>query len=289
MDPAWWAKRARLGEVGRPSAFILRVVRIAIGPLVRLLHRPRMHGADLLPDGPFLLVANHSAIGLSEVMSFVERYVAQVGVDRRLTGMAHPFAFGVWPISLFMREIGAIPSTYEAAEAALGGGTSVLVFPGGDHEAARPIWEANRVQFNGRKGFLKIARRAGVPIVPLGFRGSVYTAPMILRSRLLSWLLIGPRLMGVNLFPISLLGALGVIALILFALPQIGPWWTALVAWLWLGSPFSLLPWIPASISMRFGAPLAHDELFCGEQDEAQLQRAYERVQAAVQELVDHR
>jgi 1-acyl-sn-glycerol-3-phosphate acyltransferase len=265
---------------------MLRLVRIALRPLMRVLHRPRMHGVDLLPDGPFLLVANHSAIGLSEIMSFVERYLALVGVERRLTGMAHPFAFGIWPISLFMREVGAIPSTYEAAEAALASGTSVLVFPGGDWEAARPIWEANQVQFNGRKGFLKIARRAGVPIVPLGFRGSVYTAPMVLRSRLLSWLLIGPRLIGVNLFPISLLGVIGVIALIVFELPHLGAWWTGLTAWLWLGSPFSLLPWIPASISMRFGAPLAHEELFAGEQDDAQLERAYERVEGAVQQLV---
>jgi hypothetical protein len=33
-----------------------------------------------------------------------------------------------------MAKIGALPSTYQAAEAALRAGVPVMVFPGGDHE-----------------------------------------------------------------------------------------------------------------------------------------------------------
>src|SRR5688500_13886930 len=109
--------------------------------------------------------------------------------------MVHPLSFrgrrGL------MEKVGAIPSTYPAAEAALKAGTPVLVFPGGDHEAMRPVWQANRVDFAGRQGFLKIARAANVPIVPLGIRGSHFTAPVVYRGgKLLPRLLVLPYLLG---------------------------------------------------------------------------------------------
>jgi 1-acyl-sn-glycerol-3-phosphate acyltransferase len=55
----------------------------------------------------------------------------------------------------------------------------VLIFPGGDHEAFRPVWQAYRVDMANRKGFLRIARRAWVPIVPLGIRGSQFALPIL--------------------------------------------------------------------------------------------------------------
>ena len=50
---------------------------------------------------------------------------------------------------------------------ALGAGAAVLVFPGGDWEVHRPSWEGNQVDLAGRKGFIKLALNADVPIVPV--------------------------------------------------------------------------------------------------------------------------
>lgn len=52
------------------------------------------------------------------------------------------------------------------------------------------------MDFGGRTGFLKIGREAGVPIVPMGIRGSHMTGPVLVRSTQLATLLLLPRVMG---------------------------------------------------------------------------------------------
>ncbi len=288
VAPSWLAKRARAGTPGRPTEAGLRWFRRVAAPLVRWAHRPVLDGVAKLPDGPFLMVANHSGVGVSEIAAFITCWLEHVGEARPLTGMAHPFGFHVWPISTFMRHMGAIPSTYEAALDALASDIPVLVFPGGDWEASRPIWQANEVQFKGRKGFLRVAQRAGVPIVPLGIRGSVFSAPLLLRSQLLSWVLVLPRLLGVTVFPVSVLGVVGVVAIALNT-ATLGPGWTALIVWLWLASPFTLLPWVPVTIRMTIGEPIPHAELFGDAEaaNDAELTLAYARVTSALQRIVD--
>ena len=161
----------------------------------------------------------------------------------------------------------------------------MLVFPGGDFEACRPIWQANRVQFAGRKGFLKLARGAQVPIVPMGIRGSHYTVPILWRSqRLLAWLLVIPRVFGIKRFPLTLLGVIGALTIPLALGPSISWPLMALVIWAWLASPFSLIPIVPASIRIRIGRPIAPEELFARDDDD--LDEAYNRVVSAVQDLV---
>ncbi len=253
---------------------------------MRVAHRPTLDGVQNLPaSAPYLLVANHSAgLGIAEILAFVVLYVDQVGADRALAGFAHPFGFHLFPASRVLQHVGAIPSTYEAARAALAEGVPLLVFPGGDHETMRPLWQARRVDFGGRKGFLRIARELRVPIVPMGIRGSHYTAPVLWRSRLLPKLLLGPWLIGLKRWPLTVLGIL-VAGLIVVALPLAWPWRAAL-AYLWLGSPFIFIPWVPWTIRMRIGLPMPPDALFGGVADDAQLGNALSRVEQAVQALV---
>jgi 1-acyl-sn-glycerol-3-phosphate acyltransferase len=149
----------------------------------------------------------------------------------------------------------------------------------------RPIWQANRVDFNQRKGFLRIARQANVPILPIGIHGAHYTAPILYRSPKLAILLIQPLFYGLKRWGISLLGALGA-ALILSLAPLTLPW-RLLLAYLWLGSPASLIPILPATITMRIGPPLEPTILFDSNLDEhAQLDNALHIIQAEVQRLV---
>ncbi|MBW2526847.1 MAG: 1-acyl-sn-glycerol-3-phosphate acyltransferase [Deltaproteobacteria bacterium] len=287
MHPEWWANRAEPGEPGRVDPKVIRWFRRNVEPVVRLLHRPRLYGVERLPvDRPYLLVVNHSAgMAAGEVLSLVACYLEQVGTERPLAGMAHPFGFSIWPISFFFRGIGAIPSTYGAAEQALSSGVPVVVFPGGDWESTRPVWQANRVTFGGHRGFLRLARRAGVPVVPLGIRGSHYSAPMLFRSRLLAWLTVVPVLLGLERFPMTLLGLAGAVAISL----GVGSTWgwplAALLTWVWLASPFPMLPWIPSTIRMQIGEVIEHEDLFAGSDDEA-LDQAYQRVEGEVQALV---
>jgi len=257
-------------------------------PIVRFLWRPRLTGIENLPPGPFVLVANHSGMGNAEIMSLIVCYLDQLGLSRPLAPMVHPLSLNAWPQGGWMKALGAIPSTYEAGQATLSHGVPLLVFPGGDHEAMRPVWQANRVDFAGRNGFLKIARGAGVPIVPLGIRGSHYTAPVIYRAgRVLPRLLVLPRLAGFSKrFPLALSSVIVASGLAALAIASLLPWWLALaLAWLFAASPLASLPWIPWSIRMRVGEPISAAELFPDATD-VTLARACERVQGAVQALV---
>jgi 1-acyl-sn-glycerol-3-phosphate acyltransferase len=281
-----WKQETDLGRPGQLDPRAVRRWQRYAAPLVRLAFRPRLRGLERLPaSGPFMLVANHSAMGLAEIMSIIVCWLGGPGATRPIAAMVHPLSFHSFPAGGWMRRLGAIPSTHAAARAALAAGVPVLVFPGGDHESMRPIWQARQVQFAGRKGFLQIAREARVPIVPMGIRGSHYTAPILWRSdRALSWLLVLPRRLGIRRYALTLAGVLGVAALI--ALGPIVSWWlTAVLAWLWLVLPLHQLPWIPWTIRMEIGTPIGAEELFPDGSD-ATLAAAYTRVEREVQALV---
>lgn len=258
-----------------------------VAPFVALWYRPILQGTERLPvERPYMLVSNHSGLGLAEIMVLAVRLLIKFGPTRPLAAMVHPIALSGWPAGGWMRRLGAIPSTYEAAEAALASGVPVLVFPGGDHEAARPIWEANDVQFAGRKGFLKIARRAGVPIVPMGIRGSHFTAPILARSeRILRYGLIIPWLTGVKRTPLTLAGVLGALALIATG-PLVSWWLTVALAWIWVASPLSYVPFVPWRIKIQIGTPIEPEQLFPSGQDTEDLDHAYGLVQSKVRELM---
>lgn len=286
MSRRAWNIPIAIENPGQVTAGMARVLERWVGPLVRLLWRPTLGGAQNLPsEGPFLLVANHSAgTGLAEILSLAWLWFQAFGTSRPLAGMALPTDFQVPGNRELVRALGAIPSTREAARQALGAGVPVLVFPGGDHEALRPLWHLNRVDFGGRVGFLRIARDLKVPVVPLGIRGGHLTGPVLVRSRLLATLLVTPRLIGVKRWGISLLGLGVAVGILLLPLPL---WLRAVLVFGWLGSPTSFLPWIPWTLRMRVGPPLSPEALFGQDDSEEGLRTALARVEGAVQGLVD--
>jgi 1-acyl-sn-glycerol-3-phosphate acyltransferase len=271
------------------------IIRRVAAPWVRLCFRPTLSGLEHLPaTGPYLLVANHSAgLAVAEICSLMAVWQAQAGPERPLAGFAHPLGLRIWPASAILAGVGAVPSTYDAAREALAAGVPLLIFPGGDHEAMRPVWQAHRVDFGGRRGFLRIAREMNVPIVPLGIRGSHFTVPILWRSRhLLPWGLLAPRLLGVKRWPLTALGVAGLLGLLLgpgaaWSLPA-----QVLAGAAWLTSPLVCLPVVPATIRFRIGPALSPEMLFGSDgagrdgTEDAVLDRALARVEAAVQAMV---
>lgn len=281
------AESAQVGEAGRFAPWVQRALGRGglLGGTFRLMFRPRLEGWENLPaSGAYLIVVNHSGGGGADVAVLASLWAERFGGDHRLAAMAHPLAFHCPGIAALVRGLGAIPSSYERALGALRDGTPVLVFPGGDHEAWRPVWQAERVDFNGRQGFLRLAREAGVPIVPLGLRGASYTNPILWRSKLLAWLLILPRLLGLKRFPLTLSGALGAGLL----LGLLGPTWSylgaAALAAVWIALPTTILgPWIPWTVTGAIGPPIEPGELFA---PGLELERAHEQVRSVVEDLV---
>ena len=80
----------------------------------------------------------------------------------------------------------------------------VLVYPGGDYEVHRPTWHGHRVDFDGRRGFIRLALEHDVPIVPVVSIGGQETALFLSRGETLSRLLGLDRLLRLKVLPISL-------------------------------------------------------------------------------------
>ncbi len=260
------------------NAFVRRWLPLA-RLVTRAMWRPRIHGLEKLPaDRPYLLVANHSGgLGLAELASFAALWLSVLGTGRSLSGAAHPLGFRVPGLRTLHARLGTVPSTREAMLDTLRAGVPVLVFPGGDHEAFRPVWQAGRVDLGGRAGFARIAHEAGVEMYPLAIVGGAWTAPMLWRSTWLLPRLWGvPHLLGIKRWPLSALGLAGAAAIVaLLDAPEPLRWALAVT---WAASPLSLAPWLPSSITMRVGDPIA---------PEPDARGSAEKVERALQRLVD--
>jgi 1-acyl-sn-glycerol-3-phosphate acyltransferase len=79
----------------------------------------------------------------------------------------------------------------------------VTVFPGGDYEVFRPSWESAKVDFGGRTGFLRLALRKNVPIVPMVTIGGQETALFLSRGERLAQLTGAARVMRLKTIPIA--------------------------------------------------------------------------------------
>lgn len=139
--------------------------------LMRLLYRVRTRGAERLPAGGALLVANH--------LSYMDAVVLQLACPRpiRFVG-AEAFRKLNWLYRLAFTITGTIPvSPANALEAtrhvakALQAGELVLIFPEGSISRTGQLMKLER-------GFELMARKAGVPVVPVvheGLWGSVFS------------------------------------------------------------------------------------------------------------------
>src|SRR5256714_1289635 len=83
-------------------------------------------------------------------------------------------------------------------------GAALLVYPGGDYEVHRPSWDSAKVDFNGRKGWIRLALDKNVPIVPVVAIGGQETALFLSRGERLARLLRIDRLFRLKVLPISI-------------------------------------------------------------------------------------
>jgi len=103
---------------GWPTARAVRIAKRFVWPVVRVWHRPSLEGEEHLPEGPYVLVANHPpSVGAGEFLSFAACWTKRFDGQRPLAAFVHALGYDLWPISRIFREVGAIPSTYTAAAA----------------------------------------------------------------------------------------------------------------------------------------------------------------------------
>jgi len=173
--------------------------------LTSLYFRGEVRGLGNIPeDGPVLLVGNHSGGNLTvDSGVFTLAFNAYFGVERPLYALAHNLVVS-FPGLGFLRRHGVIAASPSNARKALRCGAAVLVYPGGDHEVHRPVWERNRIDFDGRKGWIRLALEQDVPIVPVVSIGGQETSLFLSRGQTLAKLLMLDRAFRLKVLPISL-------------------------------------------------------------------------------------
>jgi 1-acyl-sn-glycerol-3-phosphate acyltransferase len=187
----------------------------AYDALAQVYFRPKVRGLDNIPaDGPVLLVGNHSGGTLiADTFIFAYAFYKHFGTERLFHQLVHDIAIDLPVLARGVRKYGGVPASHENAERALERGAALLVYPGGDWETYRPSWHQSRIEFGGRRGFLRLARKMGVPIVPVVSIGGQETALFLTRGRRLAKATGWDRLTRIKVMPFQIAPPFGLTVL----------------------------------------------------------------------------
>jgi 1-acyl-sn-glycerol-3-phosphate acyltransferase len=197
--------------------------------LTRVWFRYQFRHADRIPARPCLLIANHSGAGIADVLCLVGAWADQFRGTRRGVGMMHKMYINAPVIGTIARGFGAVPADPRSGALALERGHDVLSFPGGDIDSSRPFTEARRVIFGQRRGYIRLALAAGVPIVPVATIGSHYTYTLLPGGTTIARVTGMKHWARAERYPLILGSLLAIVAFAL-ALASLVPWWVALLA-----------------------------------------------------------
>ena len=151
---------------------------IALGPVLRLVFRPHVEGAENVPDeGPAILASNH--------LSYADWLFMPLTLPRRVTFVAKAEYFttpGIkgWFQKKFFSGAGQVPIDRSGASAAEGALSSARrILEGGELFGIYP--EGTRSHdgrlYRGKTGVARLALETGVPVIPVAVLGTDVVAP----------------------------------------------------------------------------------------------------------------
>lgn len=249
------------------SAYIVRML-----PVLDVLltwFDPVVEGFEHVPaEGPFLMVGNHSGgIYMPDFWAFLRHWYRERGPDQPIYSLGFDFLYSIPGLGSLARRFGSVPASHDNAARLLDAGAPVIVYPGGDEDDYRPWTERHRVDLHGREGFVKLALRQQVPVVPFVAHGSHDAIIVLARGETLA------RRLGFDRLRINVLPVVA------------GPPWGI--------APVQLPTWpLPAKVTVRVCDPLDWSAYGPDAADDAEVVRhCYEeilgRMQANLDELVE--
>jgi len=136
--------------------------------------RLRREGLEHIHDAPALYVSNHNGgIAGPDLACTTATLWERLGAQSPLFALTHDFAMRQFSqLGRLLQRVGAVRACPQNAVRVLESGGSALVYPGGDIEAYRHTRQRDHVVFGQRDGFVRIAQRTRVPIIPIVVQGA---------------------------------------------------------------------------------------------------------------------
>jgi 1-acyl-sn-glycerol-3-phosphate acyltransferase len=207
-------------------------------------------------NGPALLIANHSGSIAIYDGSIVNLAVMNNHPAQRWPRyLVDDFIYYLPFMGTFLQRTGGIRACHENAMRLLDHGHIVTVFPEGIKGVGKLFDQRYQLQRFGRGGYVRLAMRAGVPIIPTAIIGAEEIHPMIWKSERIG------KIVGLPYFPFTL-------------------------TFPWLG-PLGLIP-LPTKWRIIFGAPISFAKYSPHDADnDALVMKVNESIKSTIQKMID--
>lgn len=147
---------------------------VMLGPLLRLIYRPKAVGLENIPaEGPVILASNH--------LSFVDSLFIPLLVKRPVVFLGKADYFDSWRTRWFVKAVNVIPvrrTGGSASEAAIRTGVEALekgivvgIYPEGTRSPDQRL-------YRGKTGVARMALEARAPVVPIAIEGTSEIMPL---------------------------------------------------------------------------------------------------------------
>jgi 1-acyl-sn-glycerol-3-phosphate acyltransferase len=193
------AEESRRSDVDRwgRSEHVRELIGRVYDPVYRHWFRVEWEGFERLPEeGGALLVANHAGAIPPDAPSIMHGIEKDLG--RPVYGLAENL-FRKMPVigTLWSRSGGVAAHPDNAYRLLHDEQQLVLVFPEGTKGTGKLYSERYQLRRFGRGGFVEIAMRAGVPVIPIAVMGAEEAMPILFKSSRLS------KAMNIPYFPVT--------------------------------------------------------------------------------------
>jgi 1-acyl-sn-glycerol-3-phosphate acyltransferase len=189
-------RRGDVDEWGR-SEHMREIARRLYDPMYRNYFRVEWEGLEKIPtDGGALLVANHAGAIPSDAPAIM--HGIETELHRAVYGLAEYIFRDLPVIGTMWSRVGGVTAQPDNAYRLLREQQQlVLVFPEGTKGTSKNFSERYQLRRFGRGGFVEIAMRAGVPIVPIAVVGAEESMPILFKIPQLA------KVLGVPYVPIT--------------------------------------------------------------------------------------
>lgn len=228
--------------------------------------RLEIDGWKRFPDQPGLFIGIHSGGPLTmDAWTVALAWWRHFEGERTIHGTAHDVLMSSPGLGRYFRRMGTISPSRENIGAAFAKGDDVILWPGGEVDAYRSWDKRDKAILGGRKGFIRLALREQVPIVPVATVGGHDTLFVLSEGRGLAKTLKLKERMRSDVAPVTLSIPFGVTLHL---------------------TPFQHVP-LPTKIRTEFLDPIYLDSDPERENDNDYVAEIYQEIESAIQSGMD--